>query len=124
MDEPKSVDLSRWMDQMSDLIGSRPLKDVVIPGTHDSAMYPNLQHIDMAKCQDLDFTEQLNFGVRFFDFRCGYFTRNGAIIQDADGPVMDLALNFAKTPGYFMFGHGPGPQTRSRRAVSRTPWPR
>lgn len=73
MAAPDSIDLPNWMGQLSDLIANRPLRCVAIPGTHDSPMYPGMLPADYAKCQNPDFTGQLNAGARFFDFRCGFF---------------------------------------------------
>ncbi|MBE8990727.1 hypothetical protein [Nostoc sp. LEGE 12450] len=73
--QPTSIDLSNWMGQLSSLIANRPLKQIVMPGTHDSGMYKNMLPADYAKNQNLDFKGQLDKGVRFFDFRAGYFVQ-------------------------------------------------
>ncbi len=73
MQQPATIDLSNWMSQLSPLIENWPLKKIVMPGTHDSAMYPGMLPADYAKNQNLDFTGQLNHGARYFDFRTGYF---------------------------------------------------
>jgi hypothetical protein len=85
---PASIDLANWMGQASSLIGNRPLKQIVMPGTHDSGMYKGMLPADYAKNQNLDFTGQLNKGVRFFDFRIGYFMKgcgNGAFYDPRNG---------------------------------------
>lgn len=79
MDEPQTIDLSNWMGQISEQIGDLPLRAVAIPGTHDSAMYPGMLPADYARCQNIDFTGQLNMGARYFDFRCGYIWEGGEI---------------------------------------------
>ena len=61
---PGSAD---WMAELED---ERPLSELVIPGTHDSAT----QYVDLAffsKCQALSVGEQLEAGARYLDIRLG-----------------------------------------------------
>ncbi len=59
---------SDWMGAIED---SRLLSTLTIPGTHDSATYNYTGDFgDEVKCQDVDFSEQLAAGNRFFDMRC------------------------------------------------------
>ncbi|XP_063439558.1 PI-PLC X domain-containing protein 3-like [Mytilus trossulus] len=78
----------KWMEYLpSGVISQTQLKDLLIPGSHDSATFDLdpaggkaddfSSYIKMAdekierwfKTQNLDFTEQLKFGVRYFDLR-------------------------------------------------------
>ena len=67
---PGSAD---WMAELED---ERPLSELVIPGTHDSAT----QYVDLAffsKCQALSVGEQLEAGARYLDIRLGVDEHNG-----------------------------------------------
>jgi len=91
-----------WMSQLPDNARSRPLTELVIPGSHDSFAYnletslgyaPDLADTGVAdivetlskalpsirlvvhnwsKTQQLSFADQLKSGIRFFDIRVGY----------------------------------------------------
>ncbi|MBR0136164.1 MAG: hypothetical protein IJM18_08180 [Clostridia bacterium] len=61
---PGSAD---WMMRLPD---DRPLSEVVIPGTHDSAtQYVQLGYF--SKCQDFSIAQQLEKGYRYLDIRLG-----------------------------------------------------
>ena len=79
-----------WMADQKDSIGQRPLRQVVIPGSHDAATYDDFscpygldgQHecwpwgpveADYTKAQSQDITAQLNAGSRYLDLRFSYF---------------------------------------------------
>ncbi|MCP3967114.1 MAG: hypothetical protein GY750_11375 [Lentisphaerae bacterium] len=91
-------DASRWMAGMADTLKNIPVNDVLLPGGHDSGTYDftggcpvaNTNHVpswvvkllEMAKIsviynyfagvcrtQDMDFYQQLNHGIRYFDMR-------------------------------------------------------
>ena len=79
-----------WMADQWDSIGQRPLRQVVIPGSHDAATYDDSscpygldgQHecwpwgpveADYTKAQSQDITAQLNAGSRYLDLRFSYF---------------------------------------------------
>jgi 1-phosphatidylinositol phosphodiesterase len=59
-----------WLSHVAD---STAMTALSLPGSHDSGARYSL--VDVAgKCQDASFNEQLNFGVRFFDWRLqGYY---------------------------------------------------
>jgi len=71
-----------WHDHwMGDLIaqginiGSISLRDIVLPGTHDSATFDisNWRPLKpYAQCQALDIGQQLHLGIRFLDLRFEY----------------------------------------------------
>ncbi|KAH8329063.1 hypothetical protein KR074_002958 [Drosophila pseudoananassae] len=71
----------RWMNELKSLIGEMRLRDLFIPGTHDSGSYrpdfdPLLKESLVTKyalCQDDDIRGQLMHGVRYLDIRVGYY---------------------------------------------------
>lgn len=59
------INLSRWMEN---LIGSKPVLQYNIPGTHDSVtQYVQYPHI--TKCQNTNIYNQLCMGIRLLDIR-------------------------------------------------------
>jgi 1-phosphatidylinositol phosphodiesterase len=58
------VDTLNWMSQLRDDL---LLRDLTIPGTHDTGANANI--IEGSRCQDLSIAEQLAAGVRFLDIR-------------------------------------------------------
>jgi hypothetical protein len=73
-----------WMGDQKDIIGQRPLRQVVIPGSHDAASYDDSScpagqcwpggpiEAMAAQAQSQDITAQLNAGSRYFDLRFSY----------------------------------------------------
>ncbi len=57
------------MHDRLDLLGDRPLKRLVLPASHDSAMYESGPLKSLAQTQDLTIYQQLCHGVRYFDLR-------------------------------------------------------
>ena len=75
-----------WMANQKDTIGQRPLRQVVIPGSHDAATYEYDSSCRTGECwpmgpveedytqaQSQDVTAQLNAGSRYFDLRFSYY---------------------------------------------------
>jgi hypothetical protein len=82
-----------WMEDLAPQIGDRPLSELRIPGTHDAGTFslsrtdpvladaqndaptaqfegiPPLRVADYVYTQSLSFTEQLDLGIRYLDFR-------------------------------------------------------
>ena len=64
-----------WMHNMYDVIKDRPLKHIVVPGTHDSGMSTISHHILTAadsattQTQGINMYNQLRAGARWFDLR-------------------------------------------------------
>lgn len=75
---PQNVDMANWMRDLDATIGNRPLKLIVIPGTHDAAMHKGMKDGDLAKNQDLDLVGQLEHGVRYIELRLGYFLQRSS----------------------------------------------
>ena len=64
--DPTPVDgSSEWMSRLDD---GTPLRQVILPGTHDSASN-DVQLAFFSKCQDLTIGEQLEAGYRYLDIR-------------------------------------------------------
>jgi 1-phosphatidylinositol phosphodiesterase len=57
--------LTNWMSKLDD---STNIREMSIPGTHDSAATHSIADLS-GRCQDLTIKEQLNIGVRFLDLR-------------------------------------------------------
>ncbi|KAF2207893.1 hypothetical protein CERZMDRAFT_50224 [Cercospora zeae-maydis SCOH1-5] len=55
-----------WMSRLDD---EAPVSSLSIPGTHDSAAYT--QPWPFVATQNMDFIQQLDSGIRYFDLRCG-----------------------------------------------------
>ena len=78
--------LTNWMSNISD---SYQIREMSIPGTHDSGATHAL--VDLAgKCQDLSIREQLDIGVRFFDIRLQLKNDKFVICHD----FLDQKLDF------------------------------
>jgi hypothetical protein len=65
----KAPDGSRWMEDHLDAWGKRPLRQWVLPASHDSAMYESGWVKSLAQTQDLSVYQQLKYGIRYFDLR-------------------------------------------------------
>ena len=59
-----------WMQDMS-VLDDRPLKDIVIPGSHDAATFVLDLKINnnSSQCQEISIAEQLKAGSRYLDLR-------------------------------------------------------
>ncbi|XP_030384337.1 PI-PLC X domain-containing protein 1 [Scaptodrosophila lebanonensis] len=70
-----------WMNEQRLLVGNKRLRDLFIPGTHDSGSYrPNFDPLlrenlvtKYSLTQDDDIRGQLMHGVRYLDIRVGYY---------------------------------------------------
>lgn len=92
--------LENWMSVLKDAIRNTKLRDLKVPGTHDSNTYTfggfSLA-ASFAKCQKITITEQLNMGVRMLDLRYGpnekvlnvpdALAKKLPVIVDQHGPV-------------------------------------
>ncbi len=65
VDPYTAANAQNWMKDLPD---DKPISEVVLPGTHDSAT--QFVHLGfLAKCQALSIEDQLNTGYRYFDLR-------------------------------------------------------
>jgi hypothetical protein len=98
---------------MADVIGQRPLRQVVIPGSHDAGTYASFDFpLGLwAQAQDQDITSQLNSGSRYFDIRAAYqdwagnadywAVHGSAISTDLRlHQMLEQAANWANEPGH------------------------
>ena len=72
--------LQTWMDRLQN--DNQPLSSFSIPGTHESCA---ITWTPFASCQTLSITQQLNAGIRAFDFRLGINDAN--VLQLYHGKV-------------------------------------
>lgn len=86
------TDRASWMEERLGVLGGRPLANLVLPASHDSAMYKDGIAV-LGKTQDLSIRGQLENGVRYFDLRPkwkgGEFEIYHGII---DGPKLSEVL--------------------------------
>lgn len=94
-----------WMEELQPYIKDRFLSQIALPGTHDSGMYDCSGHAcgALAQTQDRSITDQLNDGIRYFDFR-----------------VAEVAHRDCADPTAFQIYHGKywGPDKRYNLIVS------
>lgn len=70
------TDRSRWMsDRVVDL-GMLPLRQLVLPGSHDAGMYAGGL---AGQTQDKNLYQQLTYGMRYFDLRVAAFPITGEL---------------------------------------------
>jgi len=69
-----------WMWDNRDVLGPMALRNLVLPGTHNSGSFGEyVGHISDTVftryliCQDEDIKTQLNYGIRYLDIRVGYY---------------------------------------------------
>ena len=72
--------LETWMDRLQN--DNQPLSSFSIPGTHESC---SITWAPFVSCQTLSITQQLNAGIRAFDFRLGINEEN--VLQLYHGKV-------------------------------------
>jgi len=73
------VDGASWMRDRLDLLSEVPLRSLVLPASHDSAMYRSDGVEYFGQTQDLSIASQLNYGIRWFDLRPLYDSGTGTI---------------------------------------------
>ncbi|KAH7106890.1 PLC-like phosphodiesterase [Auriculariales sp. MPI-PUGE-AT-0066] len=92
-----------WMHASLASIGSRPLRQICMPGSHDSGMFVrNKSTIGVFDCnaltQRVGFGEQLECGARYFDLRpavssgqyvCGHYSSVNGTLLGANGQTFD-----------------------------------
>ena len=98
-----SADNSRWMQDHLDAWGKRPLKQWVLPASHDAAMYETGWVKSLAQTQDLSIYEQLMYGVRWFDLRPQWsggalYMHHGPVLGPKLADVLDDVRRFCRDP--------------------------
>ena len=64
-----------WMEALGNKIINKSLKDLILPGTHDSGSFPRDFTVGV-RTQKKNFYEQLTLGIRYFDLRVCKNTTN------------------------------------------------
>ncbi|KAJ8982728.1 hypothetical protein NQ317_019519, partial [Molorchus minor] len=72
-----------WMSDNSKAIGSLKIGSMFIPGTHNSGSFKGVPFFiqNYVLNQDRSIWAQLVFGIRYLDFRIGYYERDGFYIN-------------------------------------------
>jgi 1-phosphatidylinositol phosphodiesterase len=93
---PPSSQDPGWMGSVAD---TAMLSQLSIPGTHESAsLYEPLA--GTAKCQNLNLSQQLDIGVRYFDIRCRDLNDAFAIYHGPESEMQDFDQVLAAMFGY------------------------
>lgn len=104
-------DTATWMGDLSYLIDKTPLKGIVMPGTHDAAMYKGMADIDLNKCQQSDFYGQMKAGARWFDLRFAHIsstttpTRYGLFPDNSLAKAVAGSYVSSAPEGLIFYGH-------------------
>jgi hypothetical protein len=93
------VDRASWMEDHLGTLGSRTLRQIAMPGSHDAGMYTHGIET-LGKTQDLDIYSQLVDGVRYFDLRPQYeddddefYIHHGEGVLNVVGPKLTDVLD-------------------------------
>lgn len=84
------IDRASWMQDHLGTLGTKTLRDIAVPASHDAGMY--LGGFDFAilgKTQDLNIYGQLADGVRYFDLRPQY-KKDGTIVLHHGSGVFNV----------------------------------
>ncbi|XP_034951432.1 PI-PLC X domain-containing protein 1-like [Chelonus insularis] len=88
-----------WMGQRKTNLGQLKMKDIFIPGTHDSAAYSKLLNFKSEMLvdkytitQDEDILAQLIYGTRYLDIRVGRYPNNKMIFWGNHGLIRIVPL--------------------------------
>ena len=87
LENASSTDGTQWMSKVDD---STPIRELSIPGTHDSGALHSIADVS-GKCQTLGIRSQLDIGVRLLDIR---LKRNGERLCVVHSFV-DQAMDFS-----------------------------
>ena len=75
------IDRASWMQDHLSNLGAKTLRDIVMPASHDAGMYlGGLSFSTLGKTQDLNIYGQLMDGVRYFDLRPQYKSKDDTIV--------------------------------------------
>jgi hypothetical protein len=90
---------SRWMSQRRYQLGNLPLRELILPGSHDAGMYGTGGSV--GQCQDKNLFQQLTYGQRWFDLRVIYtfsdiYIHHGTDPAIAYGPKLSEVLDDIK----------------------------
>jgi len=92
-----------WMESIAEEIANKDLREIVLPGTHDagSREWQGWGADHLVETQNYTINEQLNYGIRYLDFRVTYNSGDNAWIFSHAGWDMEdkvyTALDNIKT---------------------------
>jgi hypothetical protein len=93
------VDRASWMQDHLNVLGTKTLRQIAVPGSHDAGMYV-YGLATLGKTQDLNIYSQLVDGVRYFDLRPQYKSKtdefvihHGEGVLNVEGPKLDEVLD-------------------------------
>lgn len=96
-----------WMRQYLSALGGRTLRNLVLPASHDAAMYRTPRGTAwIAQTQDQRLLGQLNGGIRWFDLRLTRYQLSSTIVThhgDVPGPPLKAVL--ADVRQFIKLGH-------------------
>jgi len=101
------TDRAGWMQNRLATLGRKPLRDLVLPASHDAGMYFTRSGIaePWARTQDLPIYGQLSYGIRYFDLRVRWLNGkfvikhgnwNGPDLSEVLGDLRKFALENRK----------------------------
>lgn len=100
------TDRAIWMQERLPMLGGKTLSSLVLPASHDAAMYLGSGFSVFGKTQELSIYAQLEYGIRWFDLRPEYkanedrfYLHHGPIL----GPSLDAVLDDIQR--YCNWGH-------------------
>lgn len=125
-----------WMNDLLPNIGGKRIRDLIIPGTHDSGSYREAYEIPSKElpttkyslCQDDTIRGQLYQGARYLDIRPAFYkhmpykwyVNHGITIQHPMKHVMEQVVQFVKETGELViFGLKEFPQGFNDRDTHR-----
>lgn len=83
-----------WMSDIADILQNRKLREIVIPGTHNSGAY-NLKNSATttigscyANCQSKNIEQQLGDGIRYFDLRVKRWQKDFYLVHTPNGCLL------------------------------------
>jgi hypothetical protein len=87
------TDRTSWMQNRLATLGRRSLGELVLPASHDAAMYPGPPFSEFAQTQSLSIYGQLCYGIRYFDLRPRWTGRKFVFYHGpSDGPDVSVVL--------------------------------
>ena len=99
---PKNT--TSWMASIADEIAGKDLREIILPGTHDagSREWQGWGADHLTETQNYTINQQLNYGIRYFDFRVTYnsgdnawiFSHAGWDMEDKVYPALDDIKTF------------------------------
>ncbi|XP_065564002.1 PI-PLC X domain-containing protein 1-like [Artemia franciscana] len=81
-----------WMSKSSSIIGPQKIRDILIPGTHDSGAYSFIDSAlqittKYATTQEENIFNQLYFGIRYLDIRIQHLPNTTELFWTHHGPI-------------------------------------